>query len=205
MTGQTESLANFHRNYSGLNTKVITTESIYLEFGGGKQDVAAIRNFVKYVYNNASVPSKRVKYLNLFGDASYDYKNRVRNNTNIVPIFHAFNPSSSLATNNTTNFSLFSSVMSDDFFVLLDDNEGDMQNSNDGLDLAVGRMLVSTVEQAAEMVNKVYEYHDEKSYGRWRNNLVYYADDPDVFKTGDWELQKDLNQLADQVTTQYPF
>lgn len=205
LTGQAESLANFHRNYSGLNTKVITTESIYLEFGGGKQDVAAIRNFVKYVYNNASVPSKRVKYLNLFGDASYDYKNRVRNNTNIVPIFHAFNPSSSLATNNTTNFSLFSSVMSDDFFVLLDDNEGDMQNSNDGLDLAVGRMLVSTVEQAAEMVNKVYEYHDEKSYGRWRNNLVYYADDPDVFKTGDWELQKDLNQLADQVTTQYPF
>jgi hypothetical protein len=66
-------------------------------------------------------------------------------------------------------------------------------------------MLVSSSEQAAEMVNKVYEYYDEKSYGRWRNNLVYYADDPDPFKSGDWFLQKDLNVLADQVTLANPF
>lgn len=205
LVGQAENLANFHRNYSGLKTKVVTTESIYLEFGGGKQDVAAIRNFVKYVYNNASSPTNRVKYLNLFGDASYDYKNRIRNNNNIVPIFHGFYPTNSLSPNNITNFSLFSSFMSDDFFVLLDDNEGDMQGSNDGLDVAVGRMLVSSTDQAAEMVNKVYEYHDEKSYGRWRNNLVYYADDPDISKPGDWELQKDLNELANQVNLQNPF
>jgi hypothetical protein len=88
---------------------------------------------------------------------------------------------------------------------MMDDNEGDMQTNADGLDIAVGRMLVSSSEQAAEMVNKVYEYYDEKSYGRWRNNLVYYADDPDPFKSGDWFLQKDLNVLADQVTLANPF
>jgi hypothetical protein len=206
LVGQAESLANFHRNDSNMNVKVVTLQSIYNEFGGGKQDVAAIRNFVKYVFfNNPSYPNNKVKYLNLFGDASYDFKDRIKNNTNVVPIFHGFYPSQSLGPNNSTNFSLYSSFMSDDFFTLMDNNEGDMQSASDGMDLAVGRMLVNSNIQAAEMVNKVYEYHDEKSYKRWRNNLVYYADDPDPFLSGDWLLQKDLNELADQVTAANPF
>lgn len=206
LVAQAESLATFHRNNSGMNVKVVALPLIYNEFGGGKQDVAAIRNFVKYVYdNNPSGAINKVKYLNLFGDASYDFKDRIKNNTNVVPIFHGFYVSQSLNPNNSTNFSLFSSFMSDDFFTLMDTNEGDMQGSADLMDLAVGRMLVSNTVQASEMVNKVYEYHDEKSYKRWRNNLVYYADDPNPFLPGDWFLQKDLNELADQVAVANPF
>ncbi|WP_329804559.1 type IX secretion system sortase PorU [Flavobacterium facile] len=205
LVAQAESLANFHRNNSNMNVKVVTLPAIYNEFGGGKQDVAAIRNFVKYVYSNASSTANRVKYLNLFGDASYDFKDRIRNNTNVVPIFHGFYPSQSLNPNNSSNFSLFASFMSDDFFTLMDNNEGDLQASADLMDLAVGRMIVNNNVQAAEMVNKVYEYYDEKSYKRWRNNLVYYADDPNPFLSGDWFLQKDLNELADQVTAANPF
>jgi hypothetical protein len=205
LISQAENLANFHRNNSNMNVKVVPLNLIYNEFGGGKQDVAAIRNFVKYVYNNASNPAKKVKYLNLFGDASFDFKNRIRNNTNVVPIFHGFDVSQSLSPNNSTNFSLFSSFMSDDFFTLLDDNEGNMISTVDHMDLAVGRMLVSSTVQATEMVNKVIEYHDEKSHRRWRNNLVYYADDPDPFLSGDYLLQKDLNELADQVSASNPF
>ena len=205
LVAQAESLANFHRNNSNMKVKVVTLPLIYGEFGGGKQDVAAIRNFVKYVYNNASSPANRVKYLNLFGDASYDFKDRIINNTNVVPVFHGFSVSESLNTNNSSNFSLFASFMSDDFFTLMEDNEGDMISSADHMDLAVGRMIVSSNVQAAEMVNKIYEYHDEKSYKRWRNNLVYYADDPNPFLSGDYFLQTDLNELADQVTAANPF
>ena len=206
LKAQAENLANFHRNNSGMVVKVVTLPSIYNEFGGGKQDVAAIRNFVKYVYfNNPSYPNNKVKYLNLFGDASYDFKDRIKNNTNIVPVFHGFSVNNSLLPDNDTNFSLFASFMSDDFFTLMDNNEGNMVSSVDHMDLAVGRMLVSSNDQAAEMVNKVYEYHDEKSYKRWRNNLVYYADDPNQFLTGDYELQKDLNYLADQTIVANPF
>lgn len=202
---QAETLANFHRNNSNINVKVVSLPLIYNEFGGGKQDIAAIRNFVKYVYDNASNTANKVKYLNLFGDASYDFKERIRNNTNVVPIFHGFDVSQSLNPNNSTNFSLFSSFMSDDFFTLMDDNEGNMQSSADLMDLAVGRMLVSSNTQASEMVNKVLEYHDERSYKRWRNNLVYYSDDPDPFLSGDYLLQKDLNELADEVSVANPF
>lgn len=205
LVAQAETLANFHRNNSNMNVKVVPLPLIYTEFGGGKQDVAAIRNFVKYVYDNASNTTSKVKYLNLFGDASYDFKNRIKNNTNIVPIFHGFDVSNSLSPNNSSNFSLFSSFMSDDFFTLMDSNEGNMIASADLMDLAVGRMLVSSNTQASEMVNKVLEYHDEKSYKRWRNNLVYYSDDPDPFLSGDYLLQKDLNELADEVSVANPF
>ena len=52
--------------------------------------------------------------------------------------------------------------MSDDFYGLMDDGEGQMIGGMDGIDIAVGRMLVSSISQANEMVDKVIEYHDEE-------------------------------------------
>jgi hypothetical protein len=190
---QAEKLANFHRSYSKLSVKVITTESIYSEFSSGKQDIAAIRNCIKYIYENASSSEKRIKYVNLFGDASYDYKNRTVNNTNIVPIYHALNSSSTGE----------ASFASDDFYGLMDDNEGNIVSFFGGIDIAVGRMLVSSPKQADEMVNKVIEYHDIKSYGSWRNNIVMISDDSD--ETFDSSLQNRQNNLADKITDEKPF
>ena len=202
LVSQAERLANFHRNYSGLVVKVVSLESIYQEFSSGKQDIAAIRNFIKYVYWNASVSSKRVKYVNLFGDASYDYKDRVSNNNNIVPTFHGFNPTAS-EVNNSSNMSLFTAFISDDFYGLMDDTEGTMVSGIDGIDIAVGRMIVSSVQQAKQMVDKVLDYHDEASFGKWRNNYVIYSDDADTL--GDAQLQFALNKLADDLITAKPF
>ena len=194
LNASAEKLANFHRSYSNLNVKVVNLENIYQEFSSGKQDIGAIRNLVKYVYKNASSDNKRIKYLNLFGDASFDFKDRIPNNTNIVPIYHAVEG----------NVEGGSSFCSDDFFVLMDDNEGGSVNGS-GLDVAVGRMIVSSGQQADEMVNKVIEYNDLKSYGNWRNNLVFIADDPDVNKTEDKQLQYFQNVAADQLTSEKPF
>ena len=193
LSGQAEKLANFHRSYSNLNVKVILLENIYLEFSSGKQDVAAIRNCIKYIYENASVPEKRVKYVNLFGDASYDYKNRIPNNTNIVPIYHALNSNSEGEL----------SFASDDFFGLMDPNEGNIISSFGGIDIAVGRMLNNDVAQAEEMVNKVIEYHDLKSYGSWRNNITMICDDSD--KSSDASMQNRQNNLADGISNEKPF
>lgn len=197
---QAESLAQLHRNLNNLSVKVVALEQIYTEFSSGKQDIAAIRNFIKYVYENASDSSRKLKYVNLFGDASYDYKERIANNTNIVPVFHGFVPNA--GQNVTSNFSLFSTFMSDDFYGLMDDNEGVMSSISDNIDIAVGRMVVSSVSQAQEMVNKVREYYAKESYGRWRNNYVIYSDDADT--SGDSNLQIDLNDLADDLVAVRP-
>ncbi|MFZ4105032.1 type IX secretion system sortase PorU [Flavobacterium sp.] len=193
LNSQAEKLANFHRNYSGLNVKVVNLDLIYPEFSGGKQDIGAIRNFIKYVYQNASSPSNKIKYVNLFGDASYDFKDRIRNNTNIVPIYHAVNSYTEFAT----------SFSSDDYFVEMDATEGNLDNNYGAPDIAVGRMIVSSVQQAEEMVNKVIEYHDIKSYGSWRNNYVSISDDTD--KDGDQVLQVAQNNLTDLIYSNKPF
>ncbi len=194
LSSSAEKLANFHRSNSGMNVKVVFTEDIYTEFSSGKQDIGAIRNFVKYVYNNASNAGSKVKYLNLFGAASFDFKNRIPNNKNVVPIYQALESSSTGP----------ASFCSDDFFGLMDLNEG-VNSNGSGLDIAVGRMIVANAKEADEMVNKVIEYHDLKSYGSWRNNLIFIADDPDAEKDGDKQLQYFQNKLADEIGTQKPF
>ena len=193
LLSQAEKLAQFHRAHSSLNVKVIPLELIYQEFASGKQDIAAIRNCIKYIYNNATSNEKRIKYINLFGDASYDFKNRIPNNTNIVPIFHALN-------SNSTGESSFAS---DDFFGLMNDDEGNIISYFGGIDIAVGRMLVNNAKQADEMVNKVIEYHGIKSYGSWRNNFVLISDDSD--KVSDASLQSRQNILATTISSQKPF
>ncbi len=85
----------------------------------------------------------------------------------------------------------------------MDPDEGNIISFFGGIDIAVGRMLVSSSAQAAEMVNKVLEYHDIKSYGNWRNNFVLVSDDSD--QSSDASLQSRQNALADVIATQKPF
>jgi hypothetical protein len=63
-------------------------------------------------------------------------------------------------------------------------------------------MLVNDGLQADEMVNKVLQYHDTKSLGSWRNNVVIIttSDIP-----SDASLQDRQNNLADMITTKKPF
>lgn len=164
---QAERLAEINRLQYSLNVKVVTLQSIYNEFSTGSQDIAAIRNFVKYVYDNASTTANRVKYLCLFGDGSYDYKDRIRNNTNLVPSWYS-----------TNSFSLTSSFVSDDFFGMMDLNEGSM-GGGDRLDIAVGRILAENPQRAKEMVDKIDAYYQTESYGSWRNNVILISDDVD--------------------------
>ncbi|RZJ74897.1 MAG: type IX secretion system sortase PorU [Flavobacterium sp.] len=192
LAASAEKLANIHRNQSQLNVKVVKLENIYQEFSSGKQDIGAIRNFVKYVYFNASATGKRIKYLNLFGDASFDFKDRIPNNTNIVPIFHGYSPGGNLP-----NYSTTLTFVSDDFFGLMDPQEGTL-NSADGVDIAVGRMLVSSVQQADEMVNKVVEYLSVDAYGRWRNEYTIITDDLDG--NGSTEFVPEMERLAATLT-----
>lgn len=195
LTGPAERLANLHRTHSNLNVKVVNLETIYQEFSSGKQDLGAIRNFIKYVYTNASADDKKIKYLNLFGDASFDYKNRIPNNTNIVPTFHGYGAG-------IPDYSQTSTFVSDEFFGMMDSNEGTLIGAA-GLDIAVGRMLVSSIQQANEMVDKVIEYKTGESYGRWRNEYILLADDIDA--DIDKNFVPTLEYIANELNTTRPF
>jgi hypothetical protein len=169
-SSQAQRLAQFHQQQTGLRTVIVTTDQVYNEFASGSPDPVAIRDFVKMYYDKyRSDPASRPKYLLLMGDASYDYKTRLNNNTNLVPAYESNESLDVLAT-----------YASDDFFGFLDDNEditsGVVINY---LDVGIGRVPARFADEAKNFVDKVYAYFSAESFGPWRNNLSFIADDED--------------------------
>ncbi|NQX76740.1 type IX secretion system sortase PorU [Gilvibacter sp.] len=185
-------LAAHRADRDGLRVKVVSTDRIYEEFSSGAQDIGAIRNLVKYVYDNASSSANRIKYLCLFGDASVDYKDRLSNNNNIVPTYHTFN-----------SFNTLAGYMSDDFYGMMDPTEGRMESTN-LLDIAVGRIVADDVALANTMVDKLIRYDNKPAFGNWRNNFVLVSDDVDeAFEYNTLEVS--LDNLGDDIASNKPF
>jgi len=177
---QANQIASIHNTHDNLSSVVVTPYQIYNEFSSGAQDVSAIRDFVKMFYDRATNESEMPKYLLLFGDASYDYKNRISDNTNFVPTYES--PNGVDAQN---------SYATDDFFGFLDDNEGP-HAPGELLDIGIGRFPVKTSDDANTIINKINHYLAENnpnitntscsSYssivsGDWRNTVCFVADD----------------------------
>lgn len=165
---EAERLGKFHLDNDKLSYLVATPEQIYNEFSSGNPDPTAIRDFVKMFYDRASGnPTNMPKYLLLFGDASFDYKQRLLGNTNLVPAFQS-----------ASSLDPLSSYTSDDFFGFLDDQDDINSVVNTPLlDVGVGRIPASTLAEAKTYVDKVIQYN--KSFGPWRNQITFVADDED--------------------------
>ncbi|MGG5506159.1 MULTISPECIES: type IX secretion system sortase PorU [unclassified Myroides] len=197
-----QQLAQFHRQYSKLNPLVVSVEQLYNEFSSGQQDGAAIRNFVRYVSENMQQKGKELRYVNIMGTGSYDYKQRVEQNANVVPLHYGMSKNKK-AQNSNSNFSMYTTFMSDDYYGLLDEGEGDMYNLVFGIDVTVGRMLVKNIDEANQAVQKIKAYYGDESKGRWKNNIVAMADDVD--KASDYVLQVETDTIVNRITARNPF
>ena len=167
---QARRLADHHRSREGLVSVVTDVAQVYREFSSGTPDPVALRDYVKMFHDRAGADSaRRPRYLVLFGDASYDYRNRVTPPSPVVPCWES--PGSLEPLNTHT---------SDDFFGMLGDEDdiNDPFRSAD-LDLGIGRIPASTPEEARVFVDKVLRYHASSSLGPWRNVLSLVADDED--------------------------
>ncbi len=162
---QAMDLAEFHRNRQGLNTIVVCIDEIYNEFASGAADITALRDFVRMVYLRSN---QNLKYLLMFGDASYDYKDRLSHNTNFVPTYQA-----------TESLRETASWVTDDYFGLLDIEEGYLMAGT--LDVGIGRFPVTNEDEAMLMVQKVKHYMTPgpEVTGGWRNNITFMGDDRD--------------------------
>ncbi len=187
---QAQRLAHFHEEVDGMSVAVVMPQQIYNEFSSGKQDVSAIRDFMRMYYERATTPDELPKHLLLFGDCSYDFKDVLSDNTNFVPTFQS-----------VPSFSLFRSFCTDDYFGCLDPDEGD-SIFGDVLDLSVGRLPVKTNAEARAVVDKIIQYYDESSLGDWTQRVLFVADDVDE----NWEtdLMLNANRLAIEIDTLYP-
>jgi hypothetical protein len=169
LLGQANRLAQYHQQRDNLTSLVITVNQVYNEFSSGSPDPAALRDLVKMFYDRAGGDSTKAPgYLLLFGDASFDYRARISNNTNLVPAWESPVSLDPLAT-----------YTSDDFFGLLNDEDDINGTGTYLLDLGIGRIPAKNEREAQAIVDKIIAYNDVNSLGPWRNECTFVADDED--------------------------
>ena len=175
------SLKTFHEQ-EGLSVHVVTDQQIYNEFSSGMRDATAFKQFLRMFYVRGSGnPNLIPKYCVLIGDGTYDNRNILDHGNNLLPVFES---QESLSKVNT--------FATDDFFAILSDG-GSMRNT-DLLNIAIGRLTVSTEQEAMDMVHKIIQYQTIDSsntsldcninpsngiLGDWRNKVILVSDDED--------------------------
>jgi hypothetical protein len=175
-------LKELHEN-EGLDVVCVTDQQIYNEFSSGARDVTAIKQFLRMFYvresgNQLEIP----RYCLLFGDGSYDNRNRLGHGNNILPVYESWE-----------SLSVVNTYATDDYYAILSD--GSSMRPTDLLNISLGRLPISSAVEAQEMVDKIKNYMvsdlsgqqmaqcsmggQESVYGDWRNKVVLVSDDED--------------------------
>lgn len=142
------------RQGSGLTTMVVELEDIYDEFNYGISSPEAIKEFLSFAYYNWN--KNGPDYVVLAGEGTYDYKNHLEYNDNLVPAMLMATP-----------YGLFAS---DNWFA---DVKG-----NDGVpEMAIGRLPVMNTAELQDYIDKISRY--ESSGGEWTSRVLMLADNPD--------------------------
>ena len=170
---QAEKLADFRRKNDGLSVIVVSIDEIYNEFSSGKPDLSAIRDFARFLWLKNS---QKFKYLLLFGDATFDYKNIIQYssvNTNLmIPTYES-----------RESLDPVRSYASDDYFGFFEETEGQWTENEIGnhtLEIGIGRLPVKTEDEAKNVVDKLIFYaNNPKTVGNWREKISFVADDGD--------------------------
>jgi hypothetical protein len=187
---EAERMLSLHQNLEGMSGYIVYPQQIYNEFGSGKQDVSAIRDFIRMLYYRAD-SNDRQMYLLLLGDASYDYKDRVPSNTNLVPTYQSI-----------VALKLGYSFVTDDFFGLMDPSEG-VNALGTSIEIGIGRFPVHTKEQAEQVVDKIEAYMTFKPdvLEPWRNDIFFIAHDGD--QNLHFNQAEKLQEMIDTGNHQY--
>ncbi len=196
-------LANIHKMRDDMDVFIVTQEEVFNEFSGGKADVTAIRWFMKMLYDR-SADTNKFKYLLLLGDGSYN--NRMYEIGNKVDV----EPSIVMTYQSIESLYGTSTYVSDDYYGLLDDNEGDETILNavtgetsiekyDKVDIGIGRIPIRSVEEGENVIYKIDTYLSNNKRGIWKNRVCLVADDEDKNTHADA-----ADKLAEKIRKENP-
>ena len=190
-TDQAERLKSLHATYDNLRVNIVPADELYNEFSSGTPDATAYRRYMKMLYDRAESDADMPRYLLMFGDGAWD-------NRMLSSDWRSLSPEDFLLCYESENsYSQFYSYVTDDYFCLLDDDEGDV--TRQGIDAAVGRLSARTANEAKIVVDKIYDYRTNAHAGAWQNTLCFMGDD------GDNNLHMtDADTVATSVHNLYP-
>lgn len=142
--------ANDERFGPPPQAKVVDIADVYDDFSGGIVDPAAIRNFIKYAFEQWDLAPI---FVTLMGDGTYDYKDNSGNGAgNWIPPFE----------DGDSTY--------DEWFVRV-------AGTDVRPDLAIGRLTVQSTQEANNLVDKIIAYDREPEIGPWQSRILLVADD----------------------------
>ena len=164
-------IAKLHEEVDGFKVAVLTPQQIYNEFSGGTQDVSAFRQLLKMWYDRES--ERQISYCLIMGKPTFDPKGVSSEVKNLgykpVPIWQS-----------PTGLSETTSYSNDDYIGMLADVEASKMNiASAACTVPVGRIPVTTAQEALEVAEKIEKYVKTPDYGAWRNKVMLIADDDD--------------------------
>ena len=197
---EAERLATY-RQSQGLDVWLVDIEQVYNEFSGGVPDMRAVRDFFKFLYDRAPDEERMLRYALLFGDGHYDYRN----------ITGTLAPNYIFPYETEETLYRIRSYTSDDYFGLLDDNEGlwifpgDRTPSSERVDIGIGRLTVQTLEEARVAVDKIMHYERPETFGSWRMRYTFVADDGPAGNANNQDLHTiNADVVAEAVEASHP-
>lgn len=199
LLAQAERLKAHHEQHDGLRVTIVPADELYNEFSSGTPDATAYRRYLKMLYDRATTPNDKPRYLLLFGDGAWD-------NRMLTSEWSGYNTDDYLLCYESENsFSQVNCYVSDDFFCLLDDEEV-IQTTNGNSttyagkpDVAVGRLPARTPDEAKTLVDKIISYAQNEYAGPWQNEICMMGDDGN-----DNSHMKTADKVATMIESTYP-
>lgn len=169
--GEATRLAQAHQEKEAITWAVVTDQQVYNEFSSGTPDASAYRWLMKMLYDRAnSGIGQRPRWLLLMGHGSFDNRKLLPNSgTALLLTYQAFNSVNEV-----------NAYASDDYFGWLDDSNeaySDKTAKTAKMNIGVGRLPVESLEEARTTVDKLVHYIRNEQTGKWKNQIVYLADD----------------------------
>ena len=138
-----------------LRPIIVDVNDIFDEFNWGVYDPLAIRNYLRYIWDNGN-PDDRY-YCCILGDTTYKYKNLSEDQIgkNYVPTYTAYES--------------YLSMTTDDYFCWFTRNHYPA--------FSVGRLCAIDKETAQILVDKIIDYEKDPEQGLWHNRVLFVSDD----------------------------
>lgn len=175
-----------YRNAGGeLSATVVTTEQITNEFSYGVLDPTAMRDYLSHAL---STWTKKPRYVLLWGDGHFDYKNISTSQVNFIPPYESLDPY-----NVPYGLSTFTT---DDYFARA-------VGEDDRIDLSIGRMPITSNDVGNAMLAKIQRYEHNTSTDDWRTRVTMIADDGPT-SNGNSDGALHLNQSEELAESYVP-
>jgi hypothetical protein len=163
-----EDYKSYREAVSDISISLFSVEDIMNRFSFGLYDPGAIRDFLKYAYENCPEPSPSAVLL--VGDGSYDYENNLKlavDENFVPPYIHQLDFSAS-----DDNYVYFGD------YGWLDSDGSYCDTCEDrGYDMMIARWPIRSVAELNNIVDKVKTYESSTNFGSWRTTVTLVADD----------------------------